>query len=209
MYTRRTTSRPPVAGVYVNDLLITGVINANINWFKQEMKDCFRKSDLGLLTYYCGIEVCQDSSKFFLCQKSFAKRLLEKVGMADCNPCQSPMETRLKLIKGCTEARVDTTQFRSVVDALRYLIHMRTDLAHSVNYVSRFMSKPHEDHQARVKRILKYVASTQDHDIRFVRGGAGELLLHGYSDSDKGGDIEESKSTSGILFYLGKNPITW
>jgi hypothetical protein len=35
------------------------------------------------------------------------------------------------------------------------------------------------------------------------------LLLLGYSDSDHGGDIEDSKSSSGILFYLVNNPITW
>jgi hypothetical protein len=75
--------------------------------------------------------------------------------------------------------------------------------------VSRFMSDLREDHQADVKRILRYVAGMQDHGIQFARGGAGELLLLGYSDSDHGGDIEDSKSTSGILFYLGKNPITW
>jgi hypothetical protein len=71
------------------------------------------------------------------------------------------------------------------------------------------MSNPHEDHQAVVKRILRYVAGTQDHGIRFTRGSARELLLLGYGDSDHGGDIEDNKSTSRILFYLGKNPITW
>jgi hypothetical protein len=119
------------------------------------------------------------------------------------------METRLKLIKGSTEALVDATQFISVVSALRYLIHTIPNLVHLVSYVSRFMSDPHEDHQAAVKRILRYVTGTQDHGIQFARGGVGELLLLGYSDSDHSGNIEDSKSTSGILFYLSKNPITW
>jgi hypothetical protein len=119
------------------------------------------------------------------------------------------METRLKLIKGSTAAPVDATQFRSIIGALRYLIHTRPDLEHSISYVSRLMSDPREDHQVAVKRILRYVAGTQDHGIQFARGGAGELLLLGYSNSDHGGDIEDSKSTSGILFYLDKNPITW
>jgi hypothetical protein len=198
-----------VVGVYFDDLLITGAIDADINQFKQEMKNGFRMSDLGLFTYYLGIEVCQDKSRISLCQRSYAKRLLEKVGMVDCNPCQSPMETRLKLIKGSSEAPVNTTQFRSVVDALRYLIHTRLDLAHSVSYGSRFMSEPHEDHQAAVKQILRYVASTQDHGIQFARGDAGELLLIGCNGNDYSGDTEDSKSTSGILFYVGKNPITW
>jgi hypothetical protein len=209
VYTWQTVRRPLVVGVYVDDLLIARAVDADISRFMQEMKDRFRMSDLGLLTYYHGIEVCQDSSGISLCQKSYANRLLEKVGMAECNPSQSLMETRLKLIKGSSEAHVDATQFRSIIGALRYLIHTRPDLAHSDSYVSRFMSDPCEDHQVIVKRILRYIASTQDHGIRFARWGARELLLLGYSDSDHGDDIEDNKSTSGILFYLGKNSITW
>jgi hypothetical protein len=160
MSMRRTASRPLVVGVYVDDLLIVGVVDIDINWFKQEMKDRFRMSDLGLLTYYLGIEVCKDSSGISLCQKSYANRLLERVGMTECNPCQSPMETRLMLIKGSTEAPLDATRFRSIVGTLRYLIHTTPNLAHSVSYVSRFMSDLREDHQAVVKWVLRYVAGT-------------------------------------------------
>jgi hypothetical protein len=31
----------------------------------------------------------------------------------------------------------------------------------------------------------------------------------GFSDYDHADDIEDSRSTSGILFYLGRSPITW
>jgi hypothetical protein len=34
-------------------------------------------------------------------------------------------------------------------------------------------------------------------------------MLLGCSDSDHTGDTEDSRSTSGILFYLGRSPITW
>jgi hypothetical protein len=131
------------------------------------------------------------------------------MGLEDCNPTSTPMEARLHLIKASTEALVDATEYRSVVGALRYLVHTRFDLAHSINYVSRFMTEPHEDHQAVVKRILGYIAGTRDHGVRYARGKAGELLLLGYNDSGHGGDVEDSKSTSGILFYLGRSPITW
>jgi hypothetical protein len=71
------------------------------------------------------------------------------------------------------------------------------------------MADHHEDHQAIVKRILRYIAGTRDHCVHYARGKTGELLLLGYNDSDHGGDVEDSKRTSGILFYLGRSPITW
>jgi hypothetical protein len=209
VYTRRTASRPLVVGVYVDDLLIAGAVNHDIDKFKEEMKKQFRMSDLGFLSYYLGIEVRQDEAGISLCQSSYALKLLERLGMKDCNPGLTPMEARLQLVKESSEPLVDATQYRSAVGALRYLVHTRPDLAHATSYVSRFMAEPHEDHQAAVKRILRYIADTHDHGIRYERGKAGELLLSGYSDSDHAGDVGDSRSMSGILFYLGKNPITW
>jgi hypothetical protein len=80
-------------------------------------------SNLGLLAYYLGIEVCQDDSGISLCQKSYARRLLEKAGMIECNPSQTSMEMRLQLSKSIPEAKVDATKYRSMVGALRYLVH--------------------------------------------------------------------------------------
>jgi hypothetical protein len=53
--------------------------------------------------------------------------------MEDCNPTSTPMEARTHLVKASTAALVDATEFGSVVGALRYLVHTRPDLAHSVS----------------------------------------------------------------------------
>jgi hypothetical protein len=46
-----------IVSIYVNDLIITGNSNNEITVFKLEMKRMFLMSDLGLLSYYLGIEV--------------------------------------------------------------------------------------------------------------------------------------------------------
>jgi hypothetical protein len=59
------------------------------------------------------------------------------------------------------------------------------------------------EHQQAVKRIVRYVAGTLDHGLFYPRcPGAAHFV--GYSDIDHAGDIDTSKSTSGILFFLGK-----
>ena len=80
--------------------------------------------------------------------------------MIGCNPSSTPMESRLKLLKESTAPPVDATAYRSIVGGLRYLLHTRPDISFSVGYVSRFMEAPTEEHQAAVKRILRYVAGT-------------------------------------------------
>ena len=59
-----------------------------------------------------------------------------------------------------------------------------------------------------MKRIIRYVAGTLDHGIYYPRC-PGEAHLVGYNDSDHAGDIDTSKSTSGVLFFLGKCLISW
>jgi hypothetical protein len=59
-----------------------------------------------------------------------------------------------------------------------------------------------------VKRIIRYVAGTLDHDLYYPRC-PGEAHLIGYSDSNHAGDIDTSKSTSGVLFFFGKCLVSW
>jgi len=52
------------------------------------------------------------------------------------------MEEWLKLTKASTTMKVDATLYRSIVDGLRYLVQMMSDIAFAVGYVSRFMEIP-------------------------------------------------------------------
>ena len=44
-------------GVYVDDLVITGANNVDLDTLKAEMQATFKMSDLGLLHYYLGLTV--------------------------------------------------------------------------------------------------------------------------------------------------------
>lgn len=61
------------------------------------MSKKFDMSDLGKLTYYLGIEVCQTNEGITLNQSCYAIRIFEEAGMASCNSTQSPMELGLNL----------------------------------------------------------------------------------------------------------------
>jgi hypothetical protein len=208
IYRRGSGGKALLVGVYVDDLVITGTKEVEIEAFKEKMRATFQMSDLGPLSFYLGIEVHQDSSGTSLRQTAYAKRIVELGGLTDCNPAHTPMEERLRLSRESTEEEVDATQYRRIVGSLRYLVHTRPDLAFAVGYVSRFMQRPTAEHQQAVKRILRYVAGTSDYGLHYPRcPGAAHFI--GYSDSDHAGDIDTSKSTSGTLFFLGKCPISW
>ena len=78
--------------VYVDDLLVTGSSLKLIEDFKLEMATKFEMSDLGMLTYYLGIEVLQGEDGIVLKHDRYARRILEETGMASCNSTHVLME---------------------------------------------------------------------------------------------------------------------
>jgi hypothetical protein len=208
-YTRMKSKQRLMVGVYVDDLIIMGESTKEVSLFKAEMKSIFHMSDLGVLSYYLRIEVKQDERGISLSQRAYAAKLLEKTGMINCNPCAVPMEAKLKLSKEGDSPLVDPTEYRSLIGSLRYLLHTRPELTFSVSYLSRFIKKPQQDHMAAIKHLLRYVAGTLEYGLFYPRGSAGRFAVLGYNDSDMAGDSDDSKSTSGVIFFLGDNPATW
>ncbi|KAF2310093.1 hypothetical protein GH714_006509 [Hevea brasiliensis] len=177
--------------------------------FKSEMQQKFDMTDLGLLSFYLGIEVKQTTTSISICQTGYAKKILEKMGVGECNPCKLPMEPRTKLSKVVDgEALVDATLYRSLIGSLRYLVNTRPDITFSVGVLSRFMEKPTTTHMAAVKQVLRYIKGTLNSGCVYSKKQP-DMSLVGYCDSDLAGDIDDRKSTTGILFFLGSSPVTW
>jgi hypothetical protein len=209
IYRRKHSDGFLLVGVYVDDLIITGPSSANIEAFKKEMMKSFSMSDLGLLTYYLGIQVTQKEGVISLCQSSYTLKILEQTCMKGCNPCHVPMENRLKLSKNDKTPSVDKTKYRSVIGSLRYLVNTRPDIAYSVGIVSRCMEDPKTSHWAAVKQILRYLSGTVNYGCIYRKLNTSETRLTGYSDSDLAGDVDDRKSTSGSMFLLGTSLVTW
>jgi hypothetical protein len=216
VYTRGTGKDRLILGVYVDDLVITGY--DEIAKFKSEMMRMFKMSDLGLLSYYLGLEVRQTQKGISIGQSAYAAKLLTRSGMEGCNAYAVLMMKLPKLSKKSERPLVNATTYRNIVGGLRYLVNTRPDLAYSVGFVSRFLEDPREDHYAAVKHLLHYVAGTLDHGVFYGRGGSRHLVginnrehkeLVGFSDGDHTGDVDDRRSTSGLFFFLGNNPITW
>jgi hypothetical protein len=93
IYTRSGSNGQLIVGIYVDDQIITDTCKEAITAFKTEMKKHFQISDLGLLSYYLGIEVKQGPNGVTLTQSVYADKLLERCGLLFCNPSTTPMES--------------------------------------------------------------------------------------------------------------------
>lgn len=208
VYTKRIREDLLIIGVYVDDLLVTGTKVSIIEEFKTQMNKRFDMSNLGKLSYYLGIEVEQGCGYIELRQTAYAKKVLEKAGMLECNPTKYPMDPNESLTKDEGGKLVDTTQFKSIIGGLRYLVHTRPDIAYSVGIISRFMENPTILHQHAAKQILRYIKGTLKFGLVYTKDGNNNILS-GYSDSDLAGHVDDRKSTGGMAFYLNESLVTW
>ena len=60
-----------------------------------------------------------------------------------------------------------------------------------------------------MKWLLRYVKGTVDQGIIYPKTGRSRLQLTVFSDADMAGDIDERRSTSGVLVFLESAPISW
>lgn len=180
----------------------------NIIKFKEQMGEEFDMSDLGRLSYYLGLEVDQGDGYIELKQTAYAKKMLKKARMIDCNPVKYPMGHKLQLQKDERGEPGNPTEFKSIVGSLRYLVHTRPDTAYAVGVISRFMEWPTVLHLSATKCVLRYVKGTLNFGLVY-KAGRGNYLLSGFSDSDLTGNIDDSKSTDGMAFYFDDSVITW
>jgi len=95
-------------------------------------------TDLGLKKYFLGLEITQRYFGIFVSQEAYAKDILKKSKMEDCNPITTPMELDMKLSKFEGGDQGNASEYLSLVRSLQYFTCTRpTD-----GIVSRFMQEP-------------------------------------------------------------------
>lgn len=196
-----------IVSLYVDDLIFTGNCEKMINNFKESMKRNFDMTDLGKMRYFLGVEILQREEGIYICQRKFAKEVLERFEMSTCNGVNNPIVPGVKLSKKGGGAVLDTTLYKQMIGSLMYLTVTRPDLTFVVCLASRYMENPTEAHFQVLKRVLRYVKGTTELGIMYKRGG--NKGFHAYTDSDYAGDLDDRKSTSGYVFMLAGGAVSW
>lgn len=68
------------------------------------------------------------------------------------------------------------------------------------------MNSPSDEHWKAVKRVLRYLVGTMDYGLFFSKG---QFKLECYSDADWAASVEDRRSTTRYVVFLGSNPVAW
>ncbi|KAI9186008.1 hypothetical protein LWI28_012937 [Acer negundo] len=193
--------------VYVDDIVITGNNEGEIQKLKGFLAKDFEVKDLGNLRYFFGMEVARSKKGISVSQRKYVLDLLEETGMLDCKPAETPMDYTTKLGPIQDSPPVDKGRYQRLGGKLIYLFHTRPYISFSLSTVSQFTNDPKEEHMTAMFKILKYLKMSPGMGLFFEKGVNRGLEI--YSDADWAGSITDRRSISGYCTFLWGNLVTW
>ncbi|CAL8169299.1 unnamed protein product [Prunus armeniaca] len=207
LFVKRFKKDVLIAQVYVDDIVVGFTSDLHVQDFIYVMTSEFEMSLVGELNYFLGLQIKQSHDGIFISQSKYAKNLVTKFGLEGAKSARTPMSTSAKIHRDLHGKSVDQTLYRSMIGSLLYLTASRPDISFSVGVCARFQSDPNESHLFAVKRIIKYVSETIEFGLWYTYDTCVNLV--GYSDADWAGCSDDRKSTSGGVFYVGNNLVSW
>lgn len=200
-----------ILAIYIDDGLIAASAQATADALLTQLSREFEVTQ-GTLSLFLGFQIERSpDGSIFLHQSGYARKVLERFQMSDANPVAIPIDKHQELsvsVHGKQEPGGVRAPYREAVGSLMYLaIGTRPDFAFALSTVSLYVKSPDKIHWNAVKRILKYLKGTVNYGLVFK--ASTNLNLLAFSDADYAGDIETRRSTSGSVFKLGGNTVSW
>ena len=82
----------------------------------------------------------------------------------------------------------------------------RLNIAYVIGRLSRYTENPSKDHWAAIDRLARYLRSIIDYRLNY---NSALPVLKRYSDANGISGFDEIKSTSGYIFTLGGDAVSW
>ncbi|GKA11114.1 retrovirus-related pol polyprotein from transposon TNT 1-94 [Tanacetum coccineum] len=192
--------------VFVNDIIFR---STNLDFSKQFAnltKNNFEMSMIGELKLFLGLQVHQSPRGIFISQSQYAIELLKKHGMDDCVSMSTPMVTR-RLDVDLQGTPINQMTYHRMIGGLMYLTASRPDIAFATFVCARYQACPMVKHLKEVKRIFQYLRQSYNMGIWYPKESGFKLIA--FSDAYHAGCIDDCKSTSGGLHFLGEKLMSW
>ncbi|KAF8720239.1 GAG-pre-integrase domain, partial [Rhizoctonia solani] len=205
--------------IYVDNFTILAPSPKTMSSTKLILSAAFQLKDLGEVKQILGLEINRDREKGTtrLLQRKYVHNLLLELGLENCKPIYSPMESALQLpVHGSEPDETPLSDkdikfmrdkpYSRVLGSLNWLANgTRPDIVHACLFLGQHAKQPGPLHWMALMQIVRYLRTTYNSGIVFARGSG--LTLVGYSDSDHGGDTRDYMSYTGYVFTLGGGAI--
>lgn len=193
--------------VYVDDIILKGTDDTEIDQLKSYLDNTFKIKDLGRLHYFLGLDILDTNGGVLISQRKFVLDLLKEYDCFNYTPLSSPLDTTAKLRVNEEINISDPTYYIKLIGKLNFHTNTRLDIAFSVQQLSQFMQDSRSPHLQAAFDLLRYLK--QDPTLGLHLSNDPDCTIHAYCDSDWAFCPDSRLSVSGYLVLLGNSPISW
>lgn len=176
--------------------------------FKLYLKNQFEMVDMDEIRLFLGINVQRRHNEISIDQTIYLENVLKRFNMSDCNPVNTPLPVKLDS-EALNSNEVFEAPSRNLIGCLMYAMQCtRPDLCTAINFLSRYQNKNNKELWQNLKRVLRYIKGTIKLKLTYSKSLNIESLV-GYVDADWGGNETDRRSTTGYMFKLFGNLVSW
>ena len=218
-----------LVGIHFDDLVLVG-IDSHLQWLCSALLCEFKMEDIGRATCALGMDIdLRSDGSIHLFQCSYSTKLQHRFNFEDCKSEDTPMPSTVCFTKdGCTKLGDDLPLFPycELVACLLFIsISTCPDIAFMVKELSHWLNLFGAKHIVVAKQCICYLAGTKQLGLlyhhRFTSVLVGVFysciclpsefpgVVCAFSDADWAGQLDECKSTSGMVLMFNGTAITW
>jgi hypothetical protein len=131
---------------------------------------------------------------------------LSSFGYNDCKPTPTPYDANMILWKN-KRIMIDQSRLPEIISSLMYLASAtKPNISFNMSKLSWFVLNSRDKHQCAIERVLHYPKGIMSHCFHYTRY---PRVLEGYNDSNWISNADDIKVTSGYMFTLGGDVVSW
>jgi hypothetical protein len=206
-----STGGKVVVPTYVDDCHIISKTKEGIQHLKAELRKRFKPRDLGLSSWFLGVDIKRDRSThtITLSQRQYIVDILRDFGMEDCAPVKTPMVPGLRLEKPASPFSAEEVEFMKdkpyllAIGKLTWLANgTKPDIAYAAGLLARFNNCAGKDQWTAVKHLFCYIKGTMDYKLQYG-SRPHPTAFASFSDADS------AESTTGFVLLMGGGAVSW
>nr|GEY40936.1 copia protein [Tanacetum cinerariifolium] len=201
LFIRRDSKELLLVQIYVDDIIFAASTPEFCDVFAKIMCSKFKMSMMGKISFFLGLQISQSLRGIFINQSKYALESLKKYGFKSCDPVDTPMVEKSKLVEDKEGNVVDPSHYRGMIGTLLYLTASRPDLQFAICMCAQYQARPTEKHLHAVKRIFRYLRGTVNWGLWYPKNSL--ITLTAFADADHACCQDTRRSTSGSIQFLG------
>ena len=203
--------------IFVDDIILFTKDESFRTTVERALQSFFDIKLLGSLRLFIGLQVdTDDDGNVHIHQYDYIQKLRDvfsKYFTGYFSKVNCPCDYNVKFSqqqqpsKHAEQQSMLSYPYRQLIGSLLYLLGTRPEIYFVIISLSRFVTNPGYVHWLAALRVLYYVCNTALFGLIIKVGQSFKLSV--YVDSDHAGNVDDRKSISGYIIYLGSTPIVW